>query len=191
VSNLADVEVIDRFFLNVWLTLRRLLAEVDRYKMREELLGELEDKKLSYLADRLRQRTTEEGETGAAHFIGTTAACERRRVNGFVGLCVAVDVPAGAGCTSCEAPIPPFRLCNWRTPVLCCGELNSLRSKQMVSWSLCCQGRVKLDRWGGGKLDQMMCRRWGLTGRVASERRPAVRFADPVRPERKTHRRER
>jgi len=40
--------VIDRFFLNVWLTLRRLLAEVDRYKMREELLGELEDKKLSY-----------------------------------------------------------------------------------------------------------------------------------------------
>jgi hypothetical protein len=47
-ATLADVEVIDRFFLNVWLTLRRLLAEVDRYKMREELLGELEDKKLSY-----------------------------------------------------------------------------------------------------------------------------------------------
>jgi len=51
-----DVEVIDRFFLNVWLTLRRLLAEVDRYKMREELLGRrwrIKEVKAT-LADRLR-----------------------------------------------------------------------------------------------------------------------------------------
>lgn len=46
-ASLKDVEVIDRFFFNVWWTLRRLLAEVDRYKTREQLLAELEDRKLS------------------------------------------------------------------------------------------------------------------------------------------------
>jgi len=42
-----DVEVIDKFFFNVWWTFRCLLDQVDRFKSREELLAYLEDKKLS------------------------------------------------------------------------------------------------------------------------------------------------
>jgi hypothetical protein len=42
-----NIDVIDRFFVNVWWTLRHLLGEVDRYKTRGQLLTELEDKKLS------------------------------------------------------------------------------------------------------------------------------------------------
>jgi hypothetical protein len=42
-----DLEVIDTFFFNVWWTLRHLLAEVDRYHTKSQLLSELEDRKLS------------------------------------------------------------------------------------------------------------------------------------------------
>lgn len=41
------MEVIDRFFFNVWWTLRHLVADVDKYKTKEELLSVLEDRKLS------------------------------------------------------------------------------------------------------------------------------------------------
>jgi hypothetical protein len=43
----ADIKVIDGFFFNVWWTLRRLLASLDQYKTKEELLSALEDEKLS------------------------------------------------------------------------------------------------------------------------------------------------
>lgn len=42
-----DIEVIDKFFFSVWWTFRRLLAEVDRYETKEQLLANLEDQKLS------------------------------------------------------------------------------------------------------------------------------------------------
>jgi hypothetical protein len=42
-----DMAVIDEFFFNVWLTLTHLLTDVDQYKTKQELLGVLEDRKLS------------------------------------------------------------------------------------------------------------------------------------------------
>lgn len=42
-----DMEVIDRFFFNVWWTLRHLVADVDKYKTKEALLSRLDDRKLS------------------------------------------------------------------------------------------------------------------------------------------------
>jgi hypothetical protein len=42
-----DMDVIDRFFFNVWWTLRHLVADVDKYKTKEALLSSLEDRKLS------------------------------------------------------------------------------------------------------------------------------------------------
>jgi hypothetical protein len=42
-----DMEVIDRFFFNVWWTLRNLVASVDKYKTKEQLLSVLKDRKLS------------------------------------------------------------------------------------------------------------------------------------------------
>jgi hypothetical protein len=42
-----DMEVIDRFFSNVWWTLRHLVAEVGKNKTKEQLLSVLEDRKRS------------------------------------------------------------------------------------------------------------------------------------------------
>lgn len=40
--------------------------------------------------------------------------------------------PTGAVRPSCEAPISPFRLCNWRTPFLCCQNNRKQSSKRMA-----------------------------------------------------------
>jgi hypothetical protein len=42
-----DLEVIDTFFFNVWWSFRHLLAEIDRYQTKAQLLAELEARKLS------------------------------------------------------------------------------------------------------------------------------------------------
>jgi hypothetical protein len=42
-----DLEVIDTFFFNAWWTFRQLLAEIDRYQTKAQMLSELEDRKLS------------------------------------------------------------------------------------------------------------------------------------------------
>lgn len=43
----ADIAVIDAFFFNVWWTFRHLLAFMDQYKTKADLISALEDKKLS------------------------------------------------------------------------------------------------------------------------------------------------
>jgi hypothetical protein len=42
-----DTAVIDAFFFNVWWTFRHLLASVDQYKTKTDLISTLEDRKLS------------------------------------------------------------------------------------------------------------------------------------------------
>jgi hypothetical protein len=42
-----DIAVIDAFFFNVWWTFRHLLATMDQYKTKADLISALEDKKLS------------------------------------------------------------------------------------------------------------------------------------------------
>jgi hypothetical protein len=43
----GDKDVVDEFFLNVWLSFKRLLESLDRWKTRNEMFTELEDRKLS------------------------------------------------------------------------------------------------------------------------------------------------
>lgn len=43
----TDIEVIDRFFFNVWWTFRHLIASVEQYKTKAQLISVLEDRKLS------------------------------------------------------------------------------------------------------------------------------------------------
>jgi hypothetical protein len=43
----GDVDIIEKFFLNVWFSLARLLERVDQYETKNKLLSALEDRKLS------------------------------------------------------------------------------------------------------------------------------------------------
>jgi hypothetical protein len=43
----TDIEVIDRFFFNVWWTFRHLIVSVEQYKTKAQLISALEDRKLS------------------------------------------------------------------------------------------------------------------------------------------------
>ena len=42
-----DIQKIDKFFFDVWWTFRHLIASVDQYKTRADLISALDDRKLS------------------------------------------------------------------------------------------------------------------------------------------------
>jgi hypothetical protein len=46
-ATVQDIQVIDKFFFYVWWTFRHLIAELDRYETKDQLLRHLEDLKLS------------------------------------------------------------------------------------------------------------------------------------------------
>jgi hypothetical protein len=87
---------------------------------------------VTILAELLRRRTNGRRRNWrrAFHRNGQLPV-ERRQLSGFVGFCGWLWMfPTGAGHSSCEAPIPPFRLWNWRTPFSwAAGESNGLCSK--------------------------------------------------------------
>jgi hypothetical protein len=45
--SVEDTDIVDKFFFSVWLSLARLLAQIDQYKTKDQLLTALEDRKLS------------------------------------------------------------------------------------------------------------------------------------------------
>src|SRR5579859_7603295 len=101
---------------------------------------------------------------------GQTAACRATPTQRFCWiLWLLWMLPTGAGHPSCEVPIPPFRLCNWRTPFhVPRKHRKSSGASKWLSWSLCRRegflsqcgaARVSLCRMGLDWKSQHLLRR--------------------------------